>query len=93
MRYVRYADDFVLGFIGSKAETGQIKESLATFLRDTLKLELSGEKTLITHAASQAARFLGYELITQQSNDKLDHRRQRTVNGRIGLRVPAKVIK
>ena len=93
LRYVRYADDFVLGFIGSKAETGQIKESLATFLRDTLKLELSGEKTLVTHAASQAARFLGYELITQQSNDKLDHRRQRTVNGRIGLRVPAKVIK
>ena len=36
-RYVRYADDFVLGFIGPKAEAEQIKESLETFLRDKLK--------------------------------------------------------
>ena len=63
---------FVLGFSGSKAEAGQIKESLETFLHDSLKLELSREKTLITHATSQAARFLGYELVNQQANDKLD---------------------
>ena len=37
LRYVRYADDFVLGFIGPKAEAGQTKDSLETFLRDTLK--------------------------------------------------------
>ena len=92
LRYVRYADDFVLGFIGPKAEAGQIKESLETFLRDTLKLELSKEKTLITHATSQAARFLGYELVNQQANDKLDRNGRRKVNGRLGLRVPAKVI-
>ena len=92
LRYVRYADDFVLGFIGPKAEAGQIKESLVTFLRDNLKLELSKEKTLITHATSQAARFLGYELVNQQANDKLDRNGRRKVNGRIGLRVPAKVI-
>ena len=92
LRYVRYADDFVLGFIGPKAEAGQIKDSLETFLRDTLKLELSTEKTLITHATSQAARFLGYELINQQANDKHDPTGRRKVNGRIGLRVPAKVI-
>ena len=92
LRYVRYADDFVLGFIGPKAEAGQIKESLETFLRDSLKLELSKEKTLITHATSQAARFLGYELVNQQANDKLDRNGRRKVNGRIGLRVPAKVI-
>ena len=52
LRYVRYADDFVLGFIGPKAEAGQLKESLETFLCETLKLELSREKTLITHATS-----------------------------------------
>ena len=92
LRYVRYADDFVLGFIGPKAEAGQIKESLETFLRDNLKLELSKEKTLITHATSQAARFLGYELINQQANTKHDHSGRRSVNGRIGLRVPAKII-
>ncbi len=92
LRYVRYADDFVLGFIGPKAEAGQIKESLETFLRDTLKLELSKEKTLITHATSQAARFLGYELVNQQANDQLDRNGRRKVNGRLGLRVPVKVI-
>ena len=92
LRYVRYADDFVLGFSGPKAEAEQIKESLATFLRDTLKLELSKDKTLITHATSQAARFLGYELVNQHANDQLDSHGKRKVNGRIGLRVPAKVI-
>ena len=92
LRYVRYADDFVLGFIGPKAEAEQIKESLETFLRDSLKLELSKEKTLITHATSQAARFLGYELVNQQAHDQFDQRGRRSVNGRIGLRVPAKVI-
>ena len=77
LRYVRYADDFVLGFSGPKAEAGQIKESLETFLRDTLKLELSRDKTLITHATSQAAKFLGYELVNQQANDKLDRNGRR----------------
>ena len=92
LRYVRYADDFVLGFIGPKVEAQQVKESLETFLHDTLKLELSREKTLITHATSQAARFLGYELVNQQANDQLDRNGRRRVNGQIGLRVPANVI-
>ena len=92
LRYVRYADDFVLGFIGTKAEAQQVKESLETFLRDSLKLELSREKTLITHATSQAARFLGYELVNQQANDQFDRNGRRRVNGQIGLRVPANVI-
>ena len=92
LRYVRYADDFVLGFIGSKAEAEQIRESLATFLRDTLKLELSKDKTLLTHATSQAAKFLGYELVNQQANDQLDARGYRKLNGQIGLRVPTNVI-
>ena len=86
LRYVRYADDFVLGCSGPKAEAQQVKESLATFLRDSLKLELSQDKTLITHATSQAARFLGYELVNQHANDQLDSNGKRKVNGRIGLR-------
>ena len=92
LRYVRYADDFLLGFSGPKAEAEQIKVSLETFLHDSLRLELSKDKTLITHATSQAAKFLGYELVNQQANDKLDRNGRRKVNGRIGLRVPAKVI-
>ena len=92
LRYVRYADDFVLGFSGPKAEAEQIRESLGTFLRDSLKLGLSKEKTLITHATSQTARCLGYELVNQHANDQLDSHGKRKVNGKNGLRVPAKVI-
>ena len=91
--YCRYADDFLLGFVGPKAEGLDIKQELARFLRDELHLELSEEKTLITHARSNVAHFLGYEVHTLQANDKHDHRGQRCINGAIGLRVPTDVIK
>jgi hypothetical protein len=87
LHYTRYADDHLLGFAGPRAEAEQIKDRLAAFLRDDLKLELSPEKTLITHARTGAARFLGYEITTQHS------RCRRKVNGVIGLRVPGQVIK
>jgi group II intron reverse transcriptase/maturase len=92
LRYIRYADDHLLGFTGPKAEAEEIKQRLAQFLREDLKLELSQEKTLITHARSGAARFLGYE-ITVQHNDRHLTRGQRYVNGEIALRVPRPVIK
>jgi group II intron reverse transcriptase/maturase len=60
LRYIRYADDFLLGFAGPKDEAEEIKNRIGTFLRDQLKLELSPEKTLITHAGTEQARFLGY---------------------------------
>ena len=60
LKYVRYADDFLLGFVGPREEAEEIKQHIEAFLRDTLKLELSKTKTLITHARSEAARFLGY---------------------------------
>jgi len=90
--YVRYADDFLLGFAGPKAEAKEIKHQLAEFLRGELRLELSEEKTLITHARDEVARFLGYEIHTLHANDKHDHRGQRCINGGIGLRVPARVV-
>lgn len=61
LKYVRYADDFILGVIGSKKEAEQIKHDLKTFLKEHLKLELSDEKTLITHSKKNA-RFLGYDI-------------------------------
>jgi group II intron reverse transcriptase/maturase len=92
LRYCRYADDHLLGFTGPKAEAEEIKQRLAEFLRDELKLELSQEKTLITHARTGAARFLGYE-ITVQHNDTKKTGRYRRVNGQVALRVPLDVIK
>jgi group II intron reverse transcriptase/maturase len=85
--YTRYADDHLLGFTGPKHEADEIRTRLADFLRDDLKLELNEDKTLITHARTRAAKFLGYEITVQ-------HARSRpTVNGSIGLRVPREVIK
>jgi group II intron reverse transcriptase/maturase len=99
LRYSRYADDHLLGFIGTKAEAEQIKERLAAFLRDDLKLEMSKAKTLITHARSRAARYLSYEITTQHCDTKRTRPRHgarpgtsRTANGKIQLRVPADVI-
>jgi group II intron reverse transcriptase/maturase len=92
LRYVRYADDILLGFTGPKAEAEEIKQRLAQFLREDLKLELSETKTLITHARTEAARFLGYEITTQHANHVIAGGR-RSVNGPIGLRVPRDVIK
>jgi group II intron reverse transcriptase/maturase len=92
LKYARYADDQILGFSGPKAEAEEIKAKLAEFLRETLGLELSEEKTLITHARTQPARFLGYHIIVQHANTKLT-RGRRSVNGRIALRVPSDVIK
>jgi hypothetical protein len=86
LSYVRYADDFLLGFKGPKAEAEEIKERIKAFLKESLKLELSEEKTLITHATNDAARFLGYEITNQFSLDT------RKVNGRIALRVPTDVV-
>ncbi|MFJ7980950.1 reverse transcriptase domain-containing protein [Lysinibacillus xylanilyticus] len=61
LKYVRYADDFILGVIGSKKEAEQIKQDLTMFLKEQLRLELSAEKTLITHSKKNA-RFLGYDI-------------------------------
>jgi group II intron reverse transcriptase/maturase len=92
LRYCRYADDHLLGFTGPKAEAEKIKQRLAQFLRDDLKLELSEDKTLITHARSQAARFLGYEITVHHDNSK-GARGRRWTDGFVKLSVPGSVIK
>jgi group II intron reverse transcriptase/maturase len=99
LRYCRYADDTLLGFAGPKAEAEQIKHRLAQFLRDDLKLELSPDKTLITHARTQRARFLGYEISVAGRDHRTrkpsvsDKRNRRSLNGMIVLHVPAAVVK
>jgi group II intron reverse transcriptase/maturase len=68
LKYVRYADDFLIGIIGSKAECVQIKANITQFMSEKLKLELSEEKTLITNA-QDSAKFLGYDIFIRKSND------------------------
>lgn len=91
LRYVRYADDFLLGFVGPKAEAEVIKAQLKAFLQESLRLELSPEKTLITHAATQVARFLGYDITCYAPADK-NGCTGRRITGRVSLRIPAEAV-
>jgi group II intron reverse transcriptase/maturase len=98
LHYVRYADDFILGFAGPKAEAVEIKDRIGEFLKDSLKLELSPEKTLVTHARTEKALFLGYEIGIMHADDKVTPTRsregatdftKRCINGQVWLGVPA----
>ena len=88
--YVRYADDFLIGVIGSKADAEQIKKDVGSFIRENLHLEMSEEKTLITHGHN-FAKFLGYEITVSKDgfNKKTKTGFTRRVNnGKILLYVP-----
>jgi len=82
LSYVRYSDDFLLGLIGTKAEAEGIKQRVKAWLTENLKLELSDEKTLITHATEDRAKFLGYEVGAMRSDSRP------MVNGVVELRIP-----
>jgi group II intron reverse transcriptase/maturase len=93
LHYIRYADDFLLGFIGSKKDAEEIKEQIRKYLSTKLQLNLSDTKTLITHARTEAARFLGYEVTTLHNNRKHGKKGQRNINGIIGIHIPMEVIR
>lgn len=90
MFYTRYADDFLIGIIGSKQDAEQIKQDISEFLRNELQLTLSQEKTLVTHS-SKPARFLGYDVMISRSQDKemcKDGRMRRSNSYKCKLNVP-----
>lgn len=68
LKYVRYADDFLIGVIGSKEDSLKIKEDIKNFLMSKLNLELSEEKTLITHG-NKSAKFLGFDIYIRNTNN------------------------
>ena len=89
LKYIRYADDFILGVIGSKEDARQIKEDIKSFLSESLALELSEEKTLITHTG-KSAKFLGYEITVTRNNHQrrdVQGRLRRTYGKRVRLNV------
>lgn len=90
--YVRYADDFLIGVVGSKEDCVAIKAELKEYLADVLRLELSDEKTKITHS-SENARFLGYDVSVRRSQEvkrRKDGVKQRVLNGTVMLNAPLK---
>ncbi|NDW08262.1 reverse transcriptase/maturase family protein [Dysgonomonas sp. 520] len=95
IKYVRYADDFLIGVIGSKEDAKIIKEDIKNFLNGKLKLELSNEKTLITHTEKEA-KFLGYEVLVRKSHTPRRDKRgrlRRSSNKRLYLKVSTEIIR
>ena len=95
LQYVRYADDFIIGIIGSKADAQTVKQEISQFISETLRLELSDEKTLVTKATDRA-KFLGFEIrVTPQSNHTKKTKRgttARNYSGHVMLEVPTAAI-
>ena len=90
LQYVRYADDFLVGVVGSREDAERLKQDLAVFLKEKLGLTLSAEKTKITNTA-QYARFLNYDIYVSRSQDikRLKNgKRQRVYYGVVKLRMP-----
>jgi RNA-directed DNA polymerase len=94
--YVRYADDYLIGIIGSKQEAEQVFYEVKNFISTSLKLETSEEKSGIHHA-KEGTTFLGY-VVKNQTTEKLlkIHRpkytkvvaTRRTVKERLLLSIP-----
>ncbi len=90
LSYVRYADDFIIGVVGSKEDSEKVKHELTVFVADKLKMELSAEKTLITHS-NESARFLGYDIRVRRDNTVKKTKKgtkARTLNNKVERKIP-----
>ena len=89
IRYVRYADDFLIGVCGDKEDCLRIKAVLQEFISKALKMELSEEKTLITHS-NTSARFLSYDVRVRRCDKvkRVGNHTQRTLNNTVELNIP-----
>ena len=93
IKYVRYADDFLIGVNGNREECQKIKQQIRDFMVNELHMEFSEEKTLITHS-NEGARFLNYDvrvrrcgLVKKTSKINLP---RRTLNNKVELLIPFK---
>jgi group II intron reverse transcriptase/maturase len=97
VQYIRYADDFLVLVNGGKELANTLKIEIGDFLRTKLKLELSEDKTLVTHMATESVRFLGYEIRKAHDNTAITKDKngikKRSVNGMLQLLVPGDVIR
>lgn len=95
LKYVRYADDFLIGVIGSLEDCEQIKQDITEFLNDKLQLVLSEEKTLITHT-EKPAKFLSFDITVRRSNltkRNIEGKIRRAYHKKIVVKIPPDTIK
>lgn len=58
---IRYADDFVILVRGSREQAQAVRDEAAQVLRDELEMELSEEKTVVTHVTDSTSSGIGFE--------------------------------
>lgn len=85
LRYIRYADVFLIGVIGSKKDANEISLKIKNWLKNELALDTSPTKYKITHN-SEKVRFLGYDIVSVRNCQK------KYENGNIKLSVPHDVM-
>lgn len=93
--YTRYADDWVIGIIGSNNFTCKVLNLVKVFLENVLQLTLSKEKTRITALSSGEAKFLGYNIKSERTSGfsyTYTGLKRRTVGWQPRLLAPAAVI-
>ena len=96
IQYVRYADDFLIGIIGAKADATQVKMDIHDYLQSALRLELSEEKTFVSKA-SDKARFLGYDISIRKASNltkkQTNGRYARVYSGKVALEIPVELVR
>jgi len=96
--YARYADDSLIGVIGSHADAEQIMMQVKEFLQNNLNLPIAEEKCGLT-PARQGMIFLGHEVRSYSSDKEIKitvrgrHTKKRTISQKIDLYVPEERIK
>jgi group II intron reverse transcriptase/maturase len=96
--YSRYADDTLIGVIGSKAEALEIMERVREFLQNNLNLPISEEKSEIKHAA-EGMIFLGHEVRTYAADKEVKmrcggrHTKKRVISQKMDSYIPESKIK
>lgn len=99
LHYVRYADDFLIGVVGTKEEAKQVMEEVKGFVEGPLKLTVSVEKSRLA-ALDKGAGFLGYGVSTRREEKRVKcvvgtaegrtvHATRRTITSHIHLSVPS----
>ena len=105
MGYVRYVDDFIIGFTGTKDEAKEIKSRIESFLMDELKLKINETKSYICHSSQRDIKFLGFFLRYFPSNKVIKdpskpykdgtgigHQLKATAINQVQLRIPVELI-
>jgi retron-type reverse transcriptase len=97
MKYVRYAEDFVVGITGPKRTALRIQGMIKDFLEEELQLMLNDDQILITHLKNPVS-FLGYQFSRRGERQVLAEPQKpplktKTIAGAISLEIPKNQMK